>query len=46
MISNWLVQCVFQKNKKTTQSMRVSCDFMVLLCFSESVLLEVVIFFL
>lgn len=24
MISNWLVQCVFQKSKKTSQSARVS----------------------
>lgn len=37
MISNWVVQCVFQKNKKTRQSTRVSCYFEALLCLSKTV---------
>lgn len=39
MLSNWVVQCVFQKNKKTRQSVKVSSGFMVLPCLSESVFL-------
>lgn len=44
MISNWVVQCVFQKNKKTRQSMSVSWYFEALPCPSESLLLKDVVF--
>lgn len=44
MISNWLVQCVFQKNQKTSQSARVSWDFEAPLCLPEWVFLKGVFF--
>lgn len=45
MISNWVVQCVFQKNKKTRQSTRVSRDFQVPPCLCGG-LIESCFFFL